>query len=115
MSHSHNVNRHHGQSNIKLAFFMNFGFTILDFFGGMYVNSIAIIFDALHDLGDSLSLGLAWYLDSKSKQGADKSFTFGYTWFSLLGALVNGYAAWKVSSGKTLNEKVKITYLFGWV
>ena len=147
MSHSHNHDQHSGQSNIKLAFFMNSGFTILEFFGGLYVNSIAIISDALHDLGDSLSLGLAWYLDSKSKQGADKSFTFGYTRFSLLGALVNslvlvagsifiineavgrilepehsdaqgmlifaiigvlvnGYAAWKVSGGKTLNEKV---------
>ncbi|MEX0995368.1 MAG: cation diffusion facilitator family transporter [Balneolaceae bacterium] len=147
MSHSHNHDQHHGQGNIKLAFFMNFGFTILEFFGGLYVNSIAIISDALHDLGDSLSLGLAWYLDSKSKKRADNSFTFGYTRFSLLGALVNslvliagsifvineavgrilepehsdaqgmlifaiigvlvnGYAAWKVSSGKTLNEKV---------
>ncbi len=145
MSHSHNHS--HSSGNIKIAFFLNIGFTTLEFFGGLYVNSVAIISDALHDLGDSISLGLSWYLDHKSKQGANRSFTFGYTRFSLLGALinslvliagsifvineavariitpehtdaqgmlifaiigvsVNGYAAWKVSHGKTLNEKV---------
>lgn len=145
MSHSHDHSRN--SSNIKIAFFLNIGFTVLEFFGGLYVNSVAIISDALHDLGDSMSLGLSWYLDHKSKQGSNRSFTFGYTRFSLLGALVNslvliagsvfvineavgriinpehtdaqgmlifaiigvsvnGYAAWKVSHGKTLNEKV---------
>lgn len=144
MSHHHH---HHGQNNIKLAFFLNLGFTVLEFFGGLYVNSIAIISDALHDLGDSLSLGLSWYLDQKSKKKATNTFTFGYKRFSLLGALinslvliigsvfilregvsrlfnpefsdakgmmifaiigviVNGYAAFKLSHGKTLNEKV---------
>lgn len=63
MAHSHE----HG--NIKLAFFLNFGFTILEFFGGLYVNSVAIISDALHDLGDSISLGLSWYLDHNQKKG----------------------------------------------
>lgn len=140
--------KNHGENrNIKTAFFLNLGFTILEFFGGLYVNSVAIISDALHDLGDSLSLGLSWYLDNKSKKGATKSYTFGYTRFSLLGALinsvililgsifvineamgrilnpehtdaygmlifavigvsVNGYAAWRLSHGNTLNEKV---------
>ncbi|MEP1304836.1 MAG: cation diffusion facilitator family transporter [Balneola sp.] len=147
MSDSHNHDHRHNSGDVKLAFFLNVGFTILEFFGGLYVNSVAIISDALHDLGDSLSLGLSWYLDQKSKQDSNRSFTFGYTRFSLLGALVNslvliggsifvineaigriispehtdaqgmlifaiigvsvnGYGAWKVSKGKTLNEKV---------
>ncbi|WP_229239629.1 cation diffusion facilitator family transporter [Echinicola soli] len=144
MSHHHH---HHGHQNIKLAFFLNLGFTILEFFGGLYVNSIAIISDALHDLGDSLSLGLSWYLANKSNKKATNTFTFGYKRFSLLGALsnglilfagslfiikeavtriiypepsdaqgmmifaiigvlVNGFAAYRLSHGKTLNEKV---------
>ena len=160
MSDSHNHDHRHNSGDVKLAFFLNVGFTILEFFGGLYVNSVAIISDALHDLGDSLSLGLSWYLDQKSKQGSNRSFTFGYTRFSLLGALVNslvliggsifvineavariispehtdaqgmlifaiigvsvnGYGAWKVSKGKTLNEKVISWHLLedvlGWV
>lgn len=51
---------------------------------------MAILSDAVHDLGDSLSLGLSWYLDRKSKQGGDQKFSFGYQRFSLLGALING-------------------------
>ena len=46
-------------SNIRIAFFLNFGFTIMEIIGGMLTNSVAIISDALHDLGDSLSLGLS--------------------------------------------------------
>ncbi|SHF94200.1 cobalt-zinc-cadmium efflux system protein [Salegentibacter echinorum] len=158
MGHHHD---HSGSGkNLKLAFFLNLAFTILEFIGGVYVNSIAIISDAVHDLGDSLSLGTSWYLDTKSKQESDDKFTFGYRRFSLLGALinsivliagsiyviyeavgrlmepqssdadgmivfaifgvlVNGYAAWKLSGGKTLNEKVVSWHLMedvlGWV
>jgi len=45
--------------------------------------------DALHDLGDSLSLGLAWYFEKLSKKGSDRNFSYGYKRFSLLGAVVN--------------------------
>ena len=160
MSHHHH--HHHNQSgkNLKIAFFLNLGFTILEFFGGIYVNSVAIMSDAVHDLGDSLSLGTAWYLDKKSHKEADDKYSFGYKRFSLLGALinsivliggsiyviseaigrlfepqpsdaqgmivfaiigvlVNGYAAWKLSSGNSLNEKTVSWHLMedvlGWV
>ena len=83
-NHSHNTN-----SNLKVAFFLNLGFTILEVIGGIYTNSIAIISDALHDLGDSLSLGLSWWLNNYAKKPGDKRFSFGYQRFSLLGALIN--------------------------
>jgi cobalt-zinc-cadmium efflux system protein len=50
---------------------------------------VAILSDALHDLGDSLSLGLAWYLEKYSQKGKDKKYSYGYRRFSMLGALVN--------------------------
>lgn len=87
MSDKHNHNKQSG--NIKLAFFLNLSFTVFEFIGGFYVNSIAIISDAVHDLGDSLSIGLSWYLQNKSEQEANTTFTFGYKRFSLLGALIN--------------------------
>lgn len=159
MGSSHNHTHNESGKNLKVAFFINIGFTIFEIIGGFYVNSIAIISDAFHDLGDSLSLGTAWYLNNKSKQKADKKFSFGYARFSLLGALinslvlilgsvyvvyeatgrlinpqhsdaggmiifaivgitVNGYAAWKMSGGKSLNEKVVSWHLLedvlGW-
>ena len=86
---SHHHHHHDSGKNLKVAFFLNLGFTILEIIGGLYVNSVSIVSDAVHDLGDSLSLGTAWYLDRKSKQGSDNKFSFGYARFSLLGALIN--------------------------
>ncbi|MDF2158119.1 cation diffusion facilitator family transporter [Algoriphagus sp. CAU 1675] len=89
MAHHHNHHHHSSEKGLKTAFFLNLAFTILEIFGGIWVNSIAILSDAIHDLGDSISLGLAWFLDRKSKQEANASFSFGYGRFSLLGALIN--------------------------
>lgn len=163
MSHDHSHHdhsHHHSAKNIKVAFFLNLGFTILEIIGGFFVNSVSILSDALHDLGDSLSLGISWYLHNRSKKEADSKFTFGYSRFSILGALVNsiillggscfviyeavnrliypepsdakgmlifaiigvavnGYAAFRLSHGKSLNERVVSWHLvedvLGWV
>jgi len=88
MSHSHS-HHHHTDKNIKTAFFLNLAFTILEIFGGLWTNSLAILSDAVHDLGDSVSLGLAWYLDRYAQRGEDERFSYGYRRFSLLGALIN--------------------------
>ncbi len=163
--HSHSGHSHHDHAhdysgkNLKIAFFLNLGFTILEIFGGLFVNSVSILSDALHDMGDSVSLGISWYLDKRSKKEASSTFTFGYRRFSLLGALinsivlitgsiyvvtaaisriihpehsdakgmfvfaiigiaVNGYAAWRLSSGKSMNERVVSWHLIedvlGW-
>ncbi|WP_266204726.1 cation diffusion facilitator family transporter [Pontibacter kalidii] len=85
----HGHHHHHGGSNIKVAFFLNLGFTLLEIIGGIWINSVAILSDALHDLGDSLSLGLAWYFENVAKRGRDQKYTFGYKRFTLLGAVIN--------------------------
>ena len=85
MSHNHN----HSEGNVKVAFFLNLSFTIIEIIGGLYTNSLAILSDALHDLGDSLSLGLSWYFQKLSKKGRTKKFSYGYKRFSLLGAIIN--------------------------
>ncbi|AKG05404.1 cation transporter [Salimicrobium jeotgali] len=87
MSHHHH--HHETTGNIKVAFFLNFFFTIIELIGGLLTNSIAIISDALHDLGDSLSLGLAWFLQRYSNKDQSNNYSFGYKRFSLLAALTN--------------------------
>lgn len=87
--HTHQHAHHGSANNLGVAFFLNLGFTCVELVGGLYTNSMAVLSDALHDLGDSVSLGLAWYLQRKSKQKANERFTFGYKRFSLLGALIN--------------------------
>ncbi len=80
--HPQNNTRH-----ISLAFFLNLAFTIIEIIGGFLTNSIAIFSDALHDLGDTISLSVAWYLQKISNRGRDKHYTYGYKRYSLLGAI----------------------------
>jgi cobalt-zinc-cadmium efflux system protein len=88
--HNHGHNHSHGDTgNIGTAFFLNLFFTIIELIGGLFTNSIAIISDAVHDFGDSLSLGLAWYFHKLSKKGSTDQYTYGYKRFSLLGAIIN--------------------------
>jgi cobalt-zinc-cadmium efflux system protein len=91
-NHDHHDHQHHGhgsQGNIKIAFFLNLLFTLLEIVGGLWTNSMAILSDALHDLGDSVSLGISWLLEKYSLRGPDQKYSFGYARFSLLGALLN--------------------------
>lgn len=88
-SSPHPPHEHRTSGNIRLAFYLNLGFTVIEIFGGLWTNSLAILSDAVHDLGDSLSLGLAWFLERYAEKGEDQRFSYGYRRFSLLGALVN--------------------------
>ena len=88
--HHHHHHHDHGVKNLKVAFFLNLGFTIIEIVGGIFTNSLAILSDALHDLGDSLSIGLSWYFQKLSTKEGDATYTYGYKRFSLLGAIING-------------------------
>lgn len=158
--HHHHHHSHNGQQNMAVAFFLNLGFAIIEFIGGVLTNSTAIMADAVHDLGDALSIGFAWGMGRYSERPADNRFTYGFRRLSLLSALlnglvliggtswvlyqsiprlwdpqmphttgmlglailgiaVNGYAAFRMQGGKTLNEKVLNWHLLedmlGWV
>lgn len=93
-SHPHQSNERASEdgasSRIAWAFFLNAGFSVIEFIGGMLTNSTAIMADAVHDLGDSLAIGLAWGLAKLSASPSSESFSYGYRRFSLLGALING-------------------------
>ena len=76
------------EKRMLISFILNFLFTIFEFIGGLLTNSIALLSDAVHDAGDSISMAVAIYLEKKSKQARDYKYTFGYYRFSLLGGLL---------------------------
>jgi cobalt-zinc-cadmium efflux system protein len=90
-AHSHEKKHEHVHENsgIGIAFFLNLTFSVIEAVGGYFTNSIAILSDALHDLGDSFSLALSWYFQKVSKKKRDSAYSYGYRRFSLLGALIN--------------------------
>jgi cobalt-zinc-cadmium efflux system protein len=146
--------------NILTAWALNTAFCTAEFVVGTWTGSVAILSDAVHDLGDSLALGLAWYLQRLSARNRDAKYSYGYRRFSILGAVVNsvvllvgagvmvrealfrltsdelphadgmaafallgiavnGYAAVRLRTGKSLNERTLALHLFddvlGWV
>lgn len=86
MAHNHS---HHNNTtkNISTAFWLNAFFVVVEIIGGILTNSVAILSDALHDLGDCLSLGVAWGLQKKATKGRDNRYSYGYKRFSLLGSV----------------------------
>ncbi len=158
--HHHDHSKDLSSERLGWAFVLNFCFTIIEFIGGVLTNSTAILADAVHDLGDSLALALAWVLNKLGRKQANPQYTYGYRRLSLAGAFinalvliagsvwvlteaiprlwdpqmpvtegmiglailgiaVNGFAAYKLSAGKTLNERVINWHLLedvlGWV
>lgn len=108
MGHHHHHHGHsHGHStkNLKVAFFLNLSFTVIELVGGLITGSLAILSDALHDLGDSLSIGLSWYFQNLSEKKRDNTFSYGYKRFSLLGAIINAVVL-LVGSVIIINEAV---------
>lgn len=86
MSHAHHTHHHVAEANLKIAFWLNALFAVIEIAGGIFTNSIAILSDAFHDLGDSVALGLAWYFQRVSAKQRDNLYTYGYKRYSLLGA-----------------------------
>lgn len=76
------------EKNILIAFLLNMSFSIFEFFGGVLTNSVSIMSDAMHDLGDAISIGTSLLLEKKSKKKADNKYTYGYVRYSVLGGVI---------------------------
>ena len=76
------------ERNILIAFLLNLSFSVFEFIGGFFTGSVAIVSDALHDLGDALSIGLSLFLERKSKRPPDHTHTYGYARYSVLGGFI---------------------------
>ena len=76
------------EKNILIAFVLNLTFSVIEFLGGIFTGSVAIISDAVHDIGDAASIGISYFLERKSRRAPDCNYTYGYMRFSVLGGLI---------------------------
>lgn len=76
------------EKNILIAFLLNLFFSVLEFIGGVFTGSVAIASDAVHDLGDAMSIGISYFLERKSKKEPDEIYTYGYMRYSVLGSVI---------------------------
>ena len=76
------------EKNILIAFILNLSFSIFEIIGGFFTGSVAIVSDAVHDLGDATSIGISYFLEKKSKKQPDNTYTYGYARFSVMGSVI---------------------------
>ena len=104
------------QKNILIAFILNLSFSIFEFIGGIFTNSVAILSDSIHDLGDAISIGISYFLEKKSKKKADKQYTYGYIRYSVLGGVITttilliGSILVIINSVKRIINPVQVNY-----
>lgn len=82
------MSKENSTKNIRTAFFLNLAFAFVELIGGVITNSVAILSDAVHDFGDSISLAIAWALQKKSNKAKDDKYSYGYKRFSLLSSVI---------------------------
>lgn len=76
------------QKNILIAFLLNLLFSVFEIAGGIITGSVAIISDAVHDIGDAMSIGISYFLERKSRKQPDKIYTYGYARYSVIASLI---------------------------
>ncbi len=84
------THHHHKKAgeNLAFVFFMNLAFNIIVIAGGLATNSMAILADCIHDLSDTISIALAWFLERISQRDSSDNYSYGYQRFSILGAVI---------------------------
>lgn len=93
-SHDHGVHAHgHAPASFGKAFAtgiaLNLGFVVIEALYGFLSNSVSLLADAGHNLGDVLGLGVAWLASALVTRAPTARFTYGMRGSSILAALFN--------------------------
>jgi len=91
--HHHHHHHHHGAdlrgSKLLWVAVLNLSITIVQIIGGILSNSLSLMSDAIHNLGDSSAIFIAFLAGKRSRRKPDKQHTFGYKRIEILAALFN--------------------------
>lgn len=92
MSHQHEHHNNHKAKGKKLLWvtLLNLSITVVQIIGGIVSNSLSLLSDALHNLGDSSAVFIAFLAGKRSQRQPDQQKTFGYKRIEILAALFNG-------------------------
>lgn len=87
--HHHSLSGGDGDRRVLWAVAVNVLLTIAQIIGGVFAGSLALVADAIHNLSDAVSLGIAFLARRIARRPADESMTFGYGRAEIVAALVN--------------------------
>src|SRR4030042_5815547 len=77
------------EKKLLIAVILNFSITLVEIAGGLISNSLALLSDALHNLGDGIAVFIAYLAHRISKKDSNKRKTFGYKRIEILAAFIN--------------------------
>lgn len=92
MSHAHHHSeplKDKAQKNLLVSTLLNLLVSVAEVIGGLVSNSLALISDALHNLGDTSALFIAYIANLISKKDHSPRKTFGYKRVEILAAFFN--------------------------
>ncbi|MEF9593540.1 cation diffusion facilitator family transporter [Staphylococcus argenteus] len=99
----HHVEHRKFQSNSRLTLWLSLIitliFTIVEFVGGIYTNSLALLSDSFHMLSDVLALGLSMLAIYFASKKPTKNYTYGFLRLEIIVAFLNGLALIIISLG----------------
>ena len=91
--HGHGASLSHAPKDFGAAFaigtVLNLGFVVLEAVYGLLANSLALVADAGHNLGDVLSLVMAWAAAMLARRAPSQTHTYGLRRGTILAALAN--------------------------
>jgi cobalt-zinc-cadmium efflux system protein len=88
--HHHDLSREGNKTGLKIALIITSGIMLLEFFGGLFTNSLALLSDSGHMLSDSSALILSLLAFWFAAKPISPKRTFGFHRFEILAALFNG-------------------------
>jgi cobalt-zinc-cadmium efflux system protein len=91
--HAHSAGHSHAPADFGKAFVvgitLNVGFVVVEVVYGLLSNSVALIADAGHNLGDVLGLAMAWVATVLARRAPSQTHTYGLRRGTILAALAN--------------------------
>jgi cobalt-zinc-cadmium efflux system protein len=101
--HDHGHSHHHALPDNRRAFAIgaaiNFAFVVVETLFGLASNSLALLADASHNLGDVLGLLLAWGAATLARRVPSRRFTYGLRSSTILAGLANAMVLMLVTGG----------------
>ena len=84
----------HSEGNISekkllITVILNFTITLTEIIGGLISNSLSLLSDAFHNLGDGIAIFIAYLAHRISKKDSNERKTFGYKRIEILAAFIN--------------------------
>ena len=89
MTHHHHHHTNQFNRFFAISVFVNFAYVLIQGSYAIYANSMSLLADAVHNLGDVLGLAMAWGANWLISHPPSEKFTYGYRKTSIIAALAN--------------------------